>query len=36
MEIIGTCIGCLPASASLLVNVAAAVALLGVGIYRTA
>lgn len=34
MDIIGTCIGCLPASASLLLNVGVAAALLGFGIYR--
>ena len=36
MEIIGTCIDCWPASASLTVNAFCAVAMLGLAVYRSA
>ena len=36
MEIIGTCINCWPASGSLTVNLACAIAMLGFAVYRTA
>jgi streptogramin lyase len=36
MEIVGTCINCLPASTSLLLNITVAAALLGFGIWRSA
>jgi hypothetical protein len=36
MEIIGTCINCFPALASLTINVGFAIAALSIAIYRTA
>ena len=36
MEIIGTCIDCWPASASLTVNAFCAIAMLGLAVYRSA
>lgn len=36
MQIIGTCINCWPASASLTVNVVCAIAVLCFAVYRTA
>jgi hypothetical protein len=36
MEIVGTCINCLPASQSLLITVCVAIAALGIAVYRTA